>query len=188
MEGFTAAAVYEGLCYTLTFTKEQWLLFMQHGSEFYDSEFKKIMAFLESKGKTKYGVIDIRQQLELQVVRHYRITPIASDLLDIMSEEEREKYYIDLYRSGVQIPDSPEGYAMRYYIKYLEAIIQMQQEDCDRINRSATRAVDYYLSRVDARERKIADLGVENLRLKLENRKLKYRAKAVADAKHESSE
>ena len=134
---FTAFSIYEGLCYSLSFTEEQWRIFLNHGSTLYDTEFRKMMKFLEDNGKPKYEVIKMRQQMELQVIKHYKITPIGSDLLALMSEEDRERYYLNLYEKD---PKDPE--AARYYIKHLETVIALQQEDYDSLDKSTTRIIN----------------------------------------------
>lgn len=113
-EPYTAHCIYDDLVYAVTHTREEWQTFLNHSSELYDAEFRKMMRFLEDHGKPKYEAIKLRQQIEIQVVKHYKITDYGSDLLSLMSEEEKEEHYNLVYEK-----DPENSKAMKYRIKQL---------------------------------------------------------------------
>lgn len=118
-KGFIASCLYEGAMYSVNHSEEEWRTFLNHNSELYDTEFKKIVKFLEDNGKNKMMATELRKKLELQVVRHYNILPVRDDIIEIMGEIERETYYVDLYEIDPENVKAKDAY-IRFLKKQLD--------------------------------------------------------------------
>ena len=140
---FTTSCMIDDLYYSITHTDEEWHEFLNHSSTLYDTDFRKIMKFLEDNGKSKMLSIRMRREMELLVVLHYKITPMPADLVDLMTENDRKRYYLRLYKTHPMDP-----MAQKYYVMQLEEQLKEQKskynelsDDYDELNSDTSKTI-----------------------------------------------
>ena len=95
--------------FSITHTDEEWKEWRDHGSNIYNCDFEQLKNYCIANGKPKWYCVQLRQLIELEVVRHYmpdtKSMYYTTELLSFLeldeltyqlrANEQRQKMLID---------------------------------------------------------------------------------------------